>query len=145
MQRSGLLTADVKLVAQGDNITSATAAGTPTAHALQRFGHFNGAIKRNDTALGNIASADLTYANNVERIETIRNDGRIIGMTAALRLAAPSTGRSTGRGAPASTQSHRPPSVRPAARAALMPAVSVSKAPSRSVPCTTALKSERCW
>lgn len=79
MQRSGLLTADVKLVAQGETVATATAAGTPTAYALQRFGHFNGAIKRNGTALGNIVSADLTYANNVERIETIRNDGRIDG------------------------------------------------------------------
>ncbi|MCT8159396.1 phage tail tube protein [Pseudoruegeria sp. SHC-113] len=79
MQRSGLLTADVKLVAQGENVASSTAAGTPTAYALQRFGHFNGAIKRNGTSLGNIVSADLTYANNVERIETIRNDGRIDG------------------------------------------------------------------
>ncbi|HHB80209.1 MAG TPA: hypothetical protein ENK83_00455 [Aliiroseovarius sp.] len=79
MQRSGLLTADVKLVAQGENVATSTAAGTPTAYALQRFGHFNGAIKRNGTALGNIVSADLTYANNVERIETIRNDGRIDG------------------------------------------------------------------
>ena len=79
MQRSGLLTADVKLVAQGETVATTTAAGTPTAYALQRFGHFNGAIKRNGTALGNIVSADLTYANNVERIETIRNDGRIDG------------------------------------------------------------------
>ncbi len=79
MQRSGLLTADVKLVAQGENVATSTAAGTPTAYALQRFGHFNGAIKRNGASLGNIVSADLTYANNVERIETIRNDGRIDG------------------------------------------------------------------
>ena len=79
MQRSGLLTADVKLVAQGENVATTTAAGTPTAFALQRFGHFNGAIKRNGTALGNIVSADLTYSNNVESIETIRSDGRIVG------------------------------------------------------------------
>jgi len=79
MQRSGLLTADVKLVAQGENVATASAAGTPTGYALQRFGHFNGAIKRNGTALGNIVSADITYSNNVERIETIRSDGRIDG------------------------------------------------------------------
>ncbi len=79
MQRSGLLTADVKLVAQGENVATTTAAGTPTAYALQRFGHFNGAVKRNGTALGNIVSADITYSNNVERIETIRSDGRIDG------------------------------------------------------------------
>jgi len=79
MQRSGLLTADVKLVAQGENVATATAAGSPTAWNLQRFGHFNGTILRNGSNLGNIVSADLTYANNVERIETIRSDGKIDG------------------------------------------------------------------
>ena len=47
-------------------------------------------------------------------------------MTAAFRMAAPSTGRSTGRGASASTQSQSPPSVRSAASAAPMLAVSLS-------------------
>jgi len=79
MARSGLLAADAKLIAQGENVATTTAAGTPTAYPLQRFGPFNGAIKRNGTALGNIVSADLTYSNNVERIETIRADGRIDG------------------------------------------------------------------
>jgi len=79
MQRSGLLTADVKLIAQGESVAGTTAAGTPTAYALQRFGSFNGAIKRGGTALGNIVSADITYANNLDRIETIRSDGRIDG------------------------------------------------------------------
>jgi len=79
MARSGLLTADAKLIAQGENVATTTAAGTPTAYSLQRFGHFNGAIKRNGVALGNIVSADITYANNLDRIETIRADGRIDG------------------------------------------------------------------
>ena len=47
--------------------------------ALQRFGHFNGAITRNGTALGNIVSAEITYANTLDRVETIRSDGRIDG------------------------------------------------------------------
>jgi hypothetical protein len=80
MERSGLLGAKAMLVAQGEAIAGATAAGTPAAAiALKRFGHFNGAIKRDGVALGNIVSADLIYANNLDRIETIRSDAKIDG------------------------------------------------------------------
>jgi hypothetical protein len=79
MERSGLLGAKAMLVAQGETIAAATAAGTPAAIALKRFGHFNGTIKRDGVALGNIVSADITYANNLDRIETIRADGKIDG------------------------------------------------------------------
>ncbi|WP_457650876.1 phage tail tube protein [Profundibacter sp.] len=84
MERSGLLTATAKLVAQGENVATTTAAGTPTAWNLQRFGHFNGSILRNGTALGNIVSADVTYSNNIDRIETIRADGKIDGADPSL-------------------------------------------------------------
>jgi hypothetical protein len=56
-----------------------TAAGTPTSLALQRFGHFNGAITRNGSPLGNVISVEVTYSNGLDRIETIRSDGRIEG------------------------------------------------------------------
>ena len=79
MQRSGLLTATASLVAQGENITAASAAGTLADLGLQRFGHFNGSITRNGTARGNIVSAEITYANTLDRVETIRSDGRIDG------------------------------------------------------------------
>ena len=79
MSRSGLLTATARLIAQGEAIAATTAAGTPTALGLQRFGHFNGVVKRNGTALGNVVSAEITYANGLDRIETIRNDGKIEG------------------------------------------------------------------
>ena len=79
VQRSGLLTSTARLVAQGESIATATAAATPAELALQRFGHFNGAISRNGTALGNVVSAEITYANNLDRIETIRSDGKIDG------------------------------------------------------------------
>ena len=79
MQRSGLLTATAKLVAQGETIAAVTAAGTPAALGLTRFGHFNGTVKRNGTVLGNLVSAEITYSNNLDRIETIRGDGRIDG------------------------------------------------------------------
>ena len=79
MQRSGLLTATAKLVAQGEAVGTSTAAGTPAEPALKRFGHFNGSITRNGSTLGNVISAEITYANNLDRIETIRSDGKIDG------------------------------------------------------------------
>ena len=66
-------------MAQGETIAAATSAGTSAAISLKRFGHFNGTIKRDGVALGNIVSADVTYANNLDRIETIRSDARIDG------------------------------------------------------------------
>jgi hypothetical protein len=79
MARSGLLTATVSVVAQGEEIDAASAAGVPAPIALQRFGHFNGAITRDGGTIGNVVSADITYANTLDRIETIRADGKIDG------------------------------------------------------------------
>jgi len=79
MARSGLLTATASIVAQGETIGTTTAVGTPSNIGLKRFGHFNGAITRNGANIGNVVSADLTYANNLDRIETIRADGKIDG------------------------------------------------------------------
>ncbi len=80
VERSGLLSSKATLVAQGETIAAITGAGVPAALALKRFGHFNGSIKRDGVALGNIVSADITYANNLDRIETIRSDGKIEGV-----------------------------------------------------------------
>jgi hypothetical protein len=79
MQRSGLLSCKASLIAQGETIAAVTGAGTPAANALKRFGHFNGAIKRDGVALGSIVSANVAYANNLDRIETIRSDAKIDG------------------------------------------------------------------
>lgn len=79
MQRSGLLTASVQLVAQGEDAAGSTGTGTPADLALVRFGHFNGSIKRNGTSIGNVVSAQINYSNNLDRIETIRADGMIDG------------------------------------------------------------------
>ncbi|TKZ20810.1 hypothetical protein FAP39_09850 [Shimia litoralis] len=79
MQRSGLLTATAQLVAQGEAVAAASVAGTPAPLTLKRFGHFNGAVMRDGAPLGNVVSASISYANNLDRIETIRSDGRIDG------------------------------------------------------------------
>ena len=86
MQRSGLLTASVSLIAQGEIPATTTSAGTPTEIALQRFGHFNGAIKRDGVALGNVVSTQITYGNNLDRIETIRADGKIEGADPSMAM-----------------------------------------------------------
>lgn len=80
MQRSGLLTCSVGLIAQGSEQATSTDAGTPAELVLQRFGHFNGAISRNGSALGLVVSTELTYTNNLEPVETIRADGKIEGV-----------------------------------------------------------------
>lgn len=77
--RRGQLQATVNLIAQGSSPFAASQAGTPAAIALTRFGHFNCAITRDGTPLGNIVSADFTYSNNLDRVETIRSDGKIEG------------------------------------------------------------------
>jgi hypothetical protein len=79
MGRSGLLTATARIIAQGETVATASAAGTLADLALTRFGHFNGSIKRNGQAIGNVVSADIAYANNLDRVETIRADGKIDG------------------------------------------------------------------
>ncbi len=79
MGRSGLLTATASVVAQGETIATSSAAGSLADLTLTRFGHFNGSIKRNGQAIGNLVTADITYANNLDRIETIRSDGKIDG------------------------------------------------------------------
>lgn len=79
MGRSGLLTATARVIAQGETATTASTAGTLADLTLTRFGHFNGSIKRNGQPIGNVVTADITYANNLDRVETIRADGKIEG------------------------------------------------------------------
>ena len=79
MQRSGLLSATVGLMAQAEARGTVTAAGTPTSLAYLRLGHFNGSITRNSVALGNIVSADITYSNNLDPVSIIRADGSVDG------------------------------------------------------------------
>ena len=79
MARSGLLTASLDIIAQGETLATSSAAGTLAPVDLIRFGHFNGSVTRNGIDIGNIVSAELSYANNLDRVETIRADGKIDG------------------------------------------------------------------
>jgi hypothetical protein len=81
MARSGLLTGTVRVMGQGSSRAAATAAGTlATPYAIQRFGHFQGSIKRNGADLASIVSADVTYSNGLDPVATIRADGKIDGL-----------------------------------------------------------------
>ncbi|MGW5960822.1 phage tail tube protein [Methylorubrum thiocyanatum] len=77
MQRSGLLTATLGLIAQGEVKDATSGAGTPTEAEIERFSPFQGAITRAGTALASVTAADFTYSNQLEKVETIRADGRI--------------------------------------------------------------------
>lgn len=76
-QRSGLLTATVNVIAQGEAVATSTAAGSPTSLEVERFSQFQGEVKRNGVALGNVVSAEFAYSNSLEKVEVLRADGRI--------------------------------------------------------------------
>lgn len=90
MQRSGLLTGTVRLVVQGETNETSTQVGSAPTLFERRFGHVNGSVSRDGTPLGNVVSAECSYQNNLDRIETIRADGLIDG-------ADPSMAAMTGR------------------------------------------------
>lgn len=79
MQRSGLVTATIECIAQGEATATSSAAGTLDEMAVTRFGSFNGEIHREGSQLGNVVSGTVNYTNNLDRVETIRNDGKIEG------------------------------------------------------------------
>jgi hypothetical protein len=77
--RSGAANATIGLIAQGEIRHAQSRDAAPSTRELLRFNQFQGAIKKDGQPLGNVVSAQLTYSNNLERIETIRSDGRIEG------------------------------------------------------------------
>jgi hypothetical protein len=67
----------MSLIAQGETKSASSGAGSPSAAALERFSQSLGEIKREGVALGHVVSAELMYSNNLDKVETIRPDGRI--------------------------------------------------------------------
>ena len=84
MQRSGMLTASARVIAQGELTDTESQAGQLEQIELRRFGHFQGSIERDGAALGNVVQCEITYMNNLDRIETIRGDGQIDGADPSL-------------------------------------------------------------
>lgn len=80
MQRSGLLQATVDLICRGEDIaTSSAISDALLVEPYTRFVHFNGEIRRNNQVISNITQGRVTYMNNLDRIDAIRDDGRIEG------------------------------------------------------------------
>ena len=77
--RAGPAAATIQCVAQGETRFVTSQGGTPTKLDFRRISQFQGSISRGGTAVANLTAGSLTYANNLEKIETIRSDGRIDG------------------------------------------------------------------
>jgi hypothetical protein len=80
MARSGMLNATMGIIAQGETRKQAlSVAGTPDLFHSDRFQQATGSIKRGGEVLGSVTAAGFTYSNNFEKVEAIREDGRIDG------------------------------------------------------------------
>ncbi|MBF0354968.1 MAG: hypothetical protein HQL43_07020 [Alphaproteobacteria bacterium] len=78
-QRSGHANATFNAIGQGETRNNTSQGGVPSTLAFKRFGQFQGQVKLDGAPLANLTGANLTYTNNLERIETIRSDGKIDG------------------------------------------------------------------
>ena len=78
--RSGEAQITVGLIGQGETPQNATISNTEIEFDYARFSQFQGSIKQGGAVLANVTSASVTYSNNLEKIETIRDDGKIDGV-----------------------------------------------------------------
>lgn len=79
MSRSGLLNATLAMMGKGETQPmAATTAGTPTAYsAIERFAQAVGYVSEGGDQLSGVASAQFTYSNALDKVETIQPDGEI--------------------------------------------------------------------
>jgi Phage tail tube protein len=92
--RAGNTAAALTLLGQKETRAAVTGGGTPVEAALTLFNQFQGSVKRNTVALGNITSATFNYTNNLDGVPAIRGDGLVDGVEAAV---ASCTGQVTAR------------------------------------------------
>jgi hypothetical protein len=74
-QRSGEAQVTLNLIAQCENGATSAIDAAPDTFKYTRVSQFQGYIKSGGEFLANITAASATYSNNLEKIETIRNDG----------------------------------------------------------------------
>lgn len=79
MSRSGLLNATCSLICIGETDPAGVSVGpvNPTALPTTRFAQATGFVNKDGIPLGSVVGADLTFSNNLEKVETIQEDGRI--------------------------------------------------------------------
>lgn len=89
LQRSGQLNAVLGLIAQGSNTPEppASGAGTPTPVLSKRFAQATGEIKKDGVTLASVVGSDISFTNNLDKVETIRPDGRIEDADAGTAMA----------------------------------------------------------
>ncbi len=76
---SGKANATVAVIAQGEIDTGTSGGGAPTSRVLRRFQQSMGVVRKDGAALGNVTGGELTYANKLSAVRTIRDDGKIDG------------------------------------------------------------------
>ena len=72
--RSGPAAATISAIAHGETRFGTTQGGTPTSLTFSRISQFQGSIKRAGNPVGNLTGGSVTYSNNLEKIETIRDE-----------------------------------------------------------------------
>ena len=76
-QRSGEAQATLNLMAQSEGGETSTIDTNPQLFSYTRVSQFQGYVKSGGEFLANITSASVTYSNNLKKIETIRDDGKV--------------------------------------------------------------------
>ena len=76
-QRSGEAQVTLNLMGQCESGSTTAIADNPEVYKYTRISQFQGYIKSGGEFLANITAANATYSNNLEKIETIRNDGLV--------------------------------------------------------------------
>lgn len=76
-QRSGEAQVTLNLMGQCESGSTTAIADNPEVYKYTRVSQFQGYIKSGGEFLANITATNATYSNNLEKIETIRNDGLV--------------------------------------------------------------------
>lgn len=80
LARTGPASASIDGIAQGSEFLTSSNDNAPVAYALRRFFQNRASIKMAGSQLGYVTAGSFNYTNNIEGVETIRDDGKIDGV-----------------------------------------------------------------